>query len=582
ELEQTLITATRLLERTQSSNTQNNKNYEWCLNELSKYVKAISWQIEDYEHTLSVVTASPVKFSLSPEDLLVRRLFLSSTKQFAAEIHSHYLNSTQANLAKIHQPSSIMSNNQGYRYSRLQNEDEAAGSSGAGEQNDRFEDILFKQEKIIRDQDEDLEGLGESVRTLKNMSFQIGDELEAQNVMLDDLGEGMSRVDSKLDGVMKKIARLAHLDDAQDIAIDPKGYIIYCPCMGRFGNQIDHTIGVLSFARSMDRTLVLPNFIEFKHPKTTMVPFETLFQVKPLKKLVRVVTMTEFTKYIMPKIWPQEKRVAFCWSAHKSIFNSTAADGCHAKEGNPFGPYWDTLGVEFVEDTFYGEIKGGYDLGIRGTKKEWDERYPSDTYPVLAFTSSPAPFPSTVKSWENQKFLRWNSRIVEKAKQFISSTLTRPFVGVHLRNDADWARVCEHVDPSQNRPIFASAQCLGENHHEGHLTKEMCAPSKATILEQIVDQVGKIGAKSVFVSSDKDHMLDEINEALRPYEINAYKLNPDDSYISLAILGQADHFIGNCVSTFSLVVRRERDFGSQNRKPTTYFGHKLYKRKIDL
>lgn len=75
-----------------------------------------------------------------------------------------------------------MSNNQGYRYSRLQNEDEAAGSSGAGQQNDRFEDILFKQEKIIKDQDEDLEGLGESVRTLKNMSFQIGDELEAQNV----------------------------------------------------------------------------------------------------------------------------------------------------------------------------------------------------------------------------------------------------------------------------------------------------------------------------------------------------------------------------------------------------------------
>ena len=66
------------------------------------------------------------------------------------------------------------------------------------------------------------------------------------------------------------------------------------------------------------------------------------------------------------------------------------------------------------------------------------------------------------------------------------------------------------------------------------------------------------------------------------FQINAHKLNPDDSYISLAILGQADHFIGNCVSTFSLVVRRERDFGSQNRRPTTYFGHKLYKRKIDL
>lgn len=37
--------------------------------------------------------------------------------------------------------------------------------------------------------------------------------------MLDDLGEGMSRVDSKLDGVMKKIARLAHLDDGKIIIL---------------------------------------------------------------------------------------------------------------------------------------------------------------------------------------------------------------------------------------------------------------------------------------------------------------------------------------------------------------------------
>ena len=31
--------------------------------------------------------------------------------------------------------------------------------------------------------------------------------------MLDDLGQDMERVDTKLDGVMKKIAKLAHLDD---------------------------------------------------------------------------------------------------------------------------------------------------------------------------------------------------------------------------------------------------------------------------------------------------------------------------------------------------------------------------------
>ncbi|VDN56746.1 unnamed protein product [Dracunculus medinensis] len=74
-------------------------------------------------------------------------------------------------------------------------------------------DTLQKQQLIMRDQDKDLEKVGNSVHTLKNISYQIGRELEEQAIVLDELGTEMDRAGTKIDGVMKKIARITNLND---------------------------------------------------------------------------------------------------------------------------------------------------------------------------------------------------------------------------------------------------------------------------------------------------------------------------------------------------------------------------------
>ncbi|KAF7629289.1 t-SNARE coiled-coil homology domain-containing protein [Meloidogyne graminicola] len=72
---------------------------------------------------------------------------------------------------------------------------------------------LQQQQKAIDKQDQSLGRISSSLRTLKNMSHQIGEELEDQSEMLDELGNSMSGVESRMDEVMKKLSKLTRLEN---------------------------------------------------------------------------------------------------------------------------------------------------------------------------------------------------------------------------------------------------------------------------------------------------------------------------------------------------------------------------------
>lgn len=85
--------------------------------------------------------------------------------------------------------------------------------------------------------------------------------------------------------------------------------------LGRFGNQADHFLGALGFANGLNRTLILPPWVEYRYgePKSIQVPFDTYFKVEPLQKKFKVILMHDFMEKIAPYEWPPEKRISFCY-----------------------------------------------------------------------------------------------------------------------------------------------------------------------------------------------------------------------------------------------------------------------------
>ena len=70
--------------------------------------------------------------------------------------------------------------------------------------------------------------------------------------------------------------------------------LIFCPCMGRFGNQLDHYLSMIKFAHDIGRRLILPPLILFKKREIELVPFDSVFRTEKLAAFLDISVPDEF------------------------------------------------------------------------------------------------------------------------------------------------------------------------------------------------------------------------------------------------------------------------------------------------
>jgi len=344
---------------------------------------------------------------------------------------------------------------------------------------------------------------------------------------------------------------------------DPNGYVMFCPCMGRFGNQAEQFLGVISFARTLNRTLVLPHWIEYPPRSITsdQIPFDKYFQVEPLRDYLKVILMNDFMTHLADKVWPIGKRYVFCYSAQ--VNEETDKESCHAKDGNPFGPFWSYFNIDFDGDIFYQPLY--FDMHI---PDGWNEKYPPTEYPVLAFSGPPGSFPADQQNIPLAKYFVYSDYIQQQAEKFLNKHQISPdtLLAIHLRNGMDFERACTYVTDKSN--FFASGQCLGYNLEKGiKLTNDICYPSEDQILKQTEKIIKKLKPIVLYIAADGNHMMDKFEKHFgKKYNIKIIKYDRpsnqtegEAAHMDLFILSVAKNAIVNCPSTFSAFAKRQRD-----------------------
>jgi len=204
-------------------------DYDRISGELRNSIRSIVWDLEDLDETIGIVEKNPQKFHIDSEDLDVRKRFITATTNKVKEMENE-LNDPKTKL-KAEQifRKSLLSTSKHHHSNQHSNNGGDGNYENAAYMDHDQTQMQIRQNLIIKDQDEQLELVANSVGVLKSMSQSIGNELTEQSVIINNLGDEIENTQNKMDAVLRKMAKVTHMsnDGRQWCAIGVLGSSIF-------------------------------------------------------------------------------------------------------------------------------------------------------------------------------------------------------------------------------------------------------------------------------------------------------------------------------------------------------------------
>ena len=193
---------------------------------------------------------------------------------------------------------------------------------------------------------------------------------------------------------------------------------------------------------------------------------------------------------------------------------------------------------------------------------------PPEQHPVIALADSPGSYPVAAENRDLQRYLRWSDEVRTQGEAFLAKSIARPLLAVHIRNGTDWQQACRIA--AGRRQFMASPQC-GLSDTAGApmrtITQAICLPGPDEVVRSIRLAQERFGPfRSVFIGTDADDYRPQIEAALGD-DIRVVRGGAPQ--LDLYVFGQADLFIGNCISSFTAFAVRERRV---NGRRSMFFG----------